>query len=655
MPMVAVFAAQMHAGLVVPIPAAGAVPEGSAVQLYVWQPARVELDAARRRFTMVLDRVANRYAESYGEPFPVRVISAADCLVGRVGPATGVLDAERVPHPGATGVVLSGVPEPEPATEGNPSDPGEALRLALGREILPRDHGGADRWTDLAPRWRGRWAAVAWEQGRVVVANGVSPGLRLWWTEGPDGWALGSLPGPLLAFAARPRSIDLDVATLTAASGYVSSSRALFVGVHRFMPGDRVSLQAGASPALMRFSGFDAVLGDRRQLTYDEAVDEFAHRAAGLVGAAAARSTNPRLSLSGGHDSRLLAAALVRAGHPIVASTGGPATSADVVIARRVASSLGLEHKVDADAKPGDTDEARRERARSGSRARSLPMTAERLAAWVALHDGTAPVELAWARRDLSVRREVGARPREQLISGLGGETHRGRYYPRARDVDRPGSARRAKSRVLDRFAPGPLNRPVRELLSEELSNQADALGDDSLPLSEWMARFHWRFREAFRGADVMAQNDSAFWGFAPLMDLGFLALSREVAAAAKMSDRLFEDVTLRLAPELAAIPYDRRPASSPPELVVTLLGRFGLLDVARDARRRLSGGRRPSTSPDVLRKLWEEVYFGPGDHLWPELIGERQLRSLVRHQPAGAIPRDLAVPELLFRSEAAG
>ena len=84
------------------------------------------------------------------------------------------------------------------------------------------------------------------------------------------------------------------------------------------------------------------------------------------------------------------------------------------------------------------------------------------------------------------------------------------------------------------------------------------------------------------------------------------------------------------------------------------VLGRFGLLDRARDARRRLSGQRRPAASTDVLRTLWEEVYFGPGDHLWPELIDERRLRSLVRDRPAGAIVRDLAVPELLARTEAA-
>ena len=623
------------------------------MQLYVWQPRGLEVESARRRFDAVLDRIANRYAESYGEPFPVRSVVAGDCFVGLVGPATGVVDIDAAPPVGATGMVVAGVPEPDVVWERERGKPRETPIANPFDEILTPTGDGPDRWSG-ATSWRGRWAAVAWQVGRVVAANSASPGLRLWWTDGPDGWALGSLPGPLLAFAARPREIDLDVATLTAALGYVGSSRSLYVGAHRFMPGDRVLFQADATPVLMRFTGFDSVLGARQGLPYVEVVDEMAKRAAAFAGAAAARSSSPRVGLSGGHDSRLLAAALVRAGQRIVASTGGPAASPDVVIARQVARVLGLEHIVAADAKSGEAATVTRERARSGGRARSLPMTADRLAAWVALHDGTAPAYFAWIARDLSVRRDIRARSRGQLFIGLGAETHRGRYYPRARDIDRPGSARRGPGYLLDLFASGlPLRRPVRELLADEIREQGDALGDDSLPLSEWMARFYWRFKDSFRHADVLAATDSVNWSFAPLMDLGFLALSRESPAAAKTSNRLAEDVTARLAPELAAIPFDRPPTTYPPELVVKILSRFGLLDVARDAGRRLSGRQRPAGSGDVLRMMWDEVYFGPGEHLWPALIDERRLRSLVRDRPASTLVRDLAVPELLCRPEA--
>ena len=305
-----------------------------------------------------------------------------------------------------TGMVFAGVREPDVAWGREEGGPQQSTSMDSFHETLVRAGDSPDEWSG-ATRWRGRWAAVAWGVQRVVAVNGVSPGLRLWWTDGPDGWALGSLPGPLLAFTARPRAIDLDVATLTAALGFVGSSRSLFVGVHQFMPGDRVVFQADAPPVMMRFTGFNAVLGARQRLTYEGVVAEIAQRATGFAGATAARCSSPRVGLSGGHDSRLVAAALVRAGHRIVASTGGPRGSADVVIARRVASVLGLEHIVAADAKSGDTDAATRERARSGGRARSLPMTADRLAAWVALHDGTAPAYYAWIASDLSVRREI--------------------------------------------------------------------------------------------------------------------------------------------------------------------------------------------------------------------------------------------------------
>ena len=349
---------------------------------------------------------------------------------------------------------------------------------------------------------------------------------------------------------------------------------------------------------------------------------------AGLAGAAAARSSSPRLSLSGGHDSRLLAAALVHAGHRIVASTGGPAASADVVIARRVASTLGLEHKVDADPRARDTDEARQERARSGSRARSLPMTAERLAAWVALHDGTAPAELAWGRRDLSVRREIGARPREQLFSGLGGETHGvGIIYALATSTGPAApAAARAASSTCSR-AGRRCGDPSASCWRSSCVTKATrwAMTRCRSP-SGWRASTGGSWK-SFRHADILAQNDSAFWGFAPLMDLGFLALSREAPAAAKTSNRLVEDVTMWLAPEVARIPYDRRTINSPPEFLVTVPSRFGLRYVARAARRRLAGRRRSAAPGDFLRELWEGVYFGPGDHLWPELIDERRLR----------------------------
>jgi Asparagine synthase len=59
------------------------------------------------------------------------------------------------------------------------------------------------------------------------------------------------------------------------------------------------------------------------------------------------------LSLTGGKDSRLVAAALVKAGIPVRARTHGFADHPDVVIAAQVARVLGIEHDVRVPAAPG--------------------------------------------------------------------------------------------------------------------------------------------------------------------------------------------------------------------------------------------------------------------------------------------------------------
>jgi hypothetical protein len=78
--------------------------------------------------------------------------------------------------------------------------------------------------------------------------------------------------------------------------------------------------------------------------------------AAALVAAVAPMREAGRpveLSLTGGKDSRLIAAALVTAGVPVTAHTHGFADHPDVVVAAEVARRLGVEHVVRVPAAPG--------------------------------------------------------------------------------------------------------------------------------------------------------------------------------------------------------------------------------------------------------------------------------------------------------------
>ena len=81
--------------------------------------------------------------------------------------------------------------------------------------------------------------------------------------------------------------------------------------------------------------------------------------AAALVAAVGPLSGVPvELSLTGGKDSRLIAAALTAAGVPFRARTHGVADHPDVVVAAMIADKLGVEHTVTEPRPPGSHDEA---------------------------------------------------------------------------------------------------------------------------------------------------------------------------------------------------------------------------------------------------------------------------------------------------------
>ena len=413
-------------------------------------------------------------------------------------------------------------------------------------------------------------------------------------------------------------------------------------------------MRALTPPIVDRPATLDAVLGSRATIPYDELVDAFAGRVTQLVTGEIAASTHPHISLSGGRDSRLLAAAAVRGGFRPLTRTGGPATSPDVVLARQVAGLLGLRHTAHADARPADTPKQRQIREETGGVGRGQEMTMARLATWIDLSDGTAPMSLAWVSRDLSRPAQPTAVD-TQALTGLGGGTHRGAYFSSASDLDRPGTARRGRGLVLDMFATRlPLRRPVRELLAVEI-DATDGLQDTTLPLSEWLTRFQWRFRDICRGSDALERSDMANWTWAPLMDAGLLALSREAPAASLRSSRFVEDATLRLAPQLAGVPYDRKVMSTRPEWVLRFVSRHGFDRAARRLRSWLQREHRPGRSRERnarLEAFWEELYFGPGDHVWPELIDPLPLRRTMHREPDGQLVKALAVPELLLRAD---
>src|SRR5580704_17761839 len=212
------------------------------------------------------------------------------------------------------------------------------------------------------------------------------------------------------------------------------------------------------------------------------------------------------LSLTGGKDSRLVAAALVKAGVPVRGRTHGFADHPDVVIAAEVARALGIEHEVRVPAAPGQQVDV-----------------LGRIRATVLVADGMLSAFENVGRPDPAFSRAVTA-------GGHGGELLRGGYAETAAGRRAP-RRRGAAAGYLASLAPwtGALARdPLRALNDFYLVNRA----------GRWSAAA----RQAYLIRECLVQ---------PLFDERVVLVARAVPLATRTSGELSRAVLAELCPAL--------------------------------------------------------------------------------------------------------
>jgi hypothetical protein len=251
------------------------------------------------------------------------------------------------------------------------------------------------------------------------------------------------------------------------------------------------------------------------------------------------------LSLTGGKDSRLVAAALVAAGVPVEARTHGFADHPDVVVAAEIARRLGIEHIVRTPAAPGQHTDVL-------GRIRSAVLVADGM---------------------LSAFENVG-RPdptRSPVITagGHGGELLRGGYAETAggggaaaglRAALAPARRAARSAELLRRLTTkhlGLLRRGPAAGYVASLAPWTGALARSPLPalddfyLVNRAGRWSAAARQAYLIREYLAQ---------PLFDDRVVLAAREVPLADRISGKLIEGVLTELCPALVDIPLAGKP-----------------------------------------------------------------------------------------------
>jgi hypothetical protein len=243
------------------------------------------------------------------------------------------------------------------------------------------------------------------------------------------------------------------------------------------------------------------------------------------------------LSLTGGKDSRLVAAALVKAGVPVRGRTHGFADHPDVVLAAEVARVLGIEHEVRVPAAPGQQVDV-----------------LGRIRATVLVADGMLSAFENVGRPDPAFSRAVTA-------GGHGGELLRGGYAETAAGRRAAGLRAAELLRRLTTRHLGLLRRGAAAGYVASLAPWTSALARDPLRalddfyLVNRAGRWSAAARQAYLIRECLVQ---------PLFDERVVLAARAVPLATRTSGELSRAVLAELCPPLTEIPLaGKAPASS--------------------------------------------------------------------------------------------
>ncbi len=381
-------------------------------------------------------------------------------------------------------------------------------------------------------------------------------------------------------------------------NGYFLSDDTPFEGVHALPAHTTLRVIDGAPTIVTR------PLPDGETATVDGFVDTLRATVAPLR----AFAEPIQLSLTGGRDSRLLAAILHAAGVNVRTTTTGFPDHPDVVLAARIAQLLGLEHRNVAPKRDAGGE------------------------ALVVEHPSRRAWELLRATEGMISAHNNVTRPRPFKlacsISGLGGEQLRGGFLVKQGNVDPPALARR-----------------VRALFTTAEPRFTDAANDRARgDLAPWAAtdplialdRLYLYYRSGRWSAASLPTLEMNHPTFNLLFDNRLNRLVVAMSPAWRWTEQPFHEAIARLAPGLRDVPLtDRRwryDARRPMWLFRRAWSRREPLRVVKTAA---GFDWRNQPSAELLALLREQILDGPSGLF--EILRRPAVEALLAAPPAPA------------------
>ncbi|MGV6806946.1 MAG: hypothetical protein ACWA5K_03475 [bacterium] len=502
-------------------------------QSFIWSPTNLPPGQARHRFQSVLEAQRKLYSDTFNTPTSLHIAEINHYLIGHIAMETGLSGWQSWQTGSEGGLVWNGVCE-----------------SFLGRTTVGPDRVETIQTLHNNPgtvcNWDGNYFVTSWnslqDELQLTTGAGACPGL--YQAQGPDGWAAGSKGITLLELVNREVALSEAGCNIFLAYGYNYSDQTLLQHVTRVPPRTRIKIKPNEEPLLERYATLANFL-DSSDLPRTRS-DRLTYCAESLVSRIRRQldhSQNPGVLITGGRDSRCIAAAAVNAGYSHPLSTGGAAGNSDVVIGQRIADALGLPHRHTKDRVPLEL----------------IEKVSDRLLLWSKLSEGTEVIRHATAYNDFVESSSIET-VRPQLFHGLGGEIGRGYYYQRSTDIDLLADTNYSLCRKLLLDAADPqvsLGSEAMALIEQRYDEHTRELEGSYCNHANWLDLFFWQNSCLRWGTDMLTAKNNFYWIWAPLLDAELVRIYMLLDPEDKRSSRFIESLTNMLAPQLEALEYD--------------------------------------------------------------------------------------------------
>lgn len=583
---------------------------------YLWQSSGLTHKEAHDRFSSVLLKQGRLYNDAFGREPVVKIKQLRSILIGQLQYDSGIAGWESWVDMGEAGVVWDGVCENYLGKKMDNKEIGDVLKILRysPRELLS---------------WNGMFSVIAWDESgdNVSLTTAATESPTLMYTEGPFGWASGPRAAPLLEMVGNRATPNIGAMELYLLYGYFLGGHSPFQRISRIHDRQQIIIEQHSRPGFSTYVSLTEYLDAGQKISnWNEAVSFGADRITQRVNTQIKHSLDPVVLLTGGRDSRSIAAAAKKTGRHFITTTSGKPDSYDVTIAAEVSKVLGAEHRFNYDTVvPGLLCDSR-----------------ERLKLWAQLSEGLIPFNFCLHMRDFFAGNLPFPVVRAPVFHGHEPNIGRCVYFSKF-ELDKlmSMSLQDAHASMTQKNHFLKKDMSANNLLQEIFSNVDKLLLETGGKVYEWLELFFWRERMLWWGFDLQSVYGPIRWAWTPLFDRELMILCRNLTLEQKKSANFLIDVATSLEPALAEVKCT--PAYPVYTGVRRLVNRIGQRIIAE-----MRNCNRVDKADEALTNFWEMVYMSRTTHIWREFIDEADLRKIIRISPQNALLWRLITIDLL-------